>query len=92
MYNMTPSSERLTEKIVPCLNIIFFLSLSYFIFLINNVSILMTGTKFKQGTRCMTKIRNGDFLRYGITETIIYKQPKRMLIHENNLHLSYKTA
>jgi hypothetical protein len=52
----------------------------------------MTGTKFGQGTRGMIKIRNGYFFcDANETEIVFAKQAKRVLIHENNYHLSYKT-
>jgi hypothetical protein len=49
----------------------------------------MTGTKFGQGTRGITKIHNGDY--FGATnaaEIFFAKQAKRVrhLIHENNEH------
>jgi hypothetical protein len=54
----------------------------------------MKGTKFGQGTSGVIKIRNGDY--FGATdaaEIFFVKQAKRVrhVIHENNLHISYKT-
>jgi hypothetical protein len=48
----------------------------------------MTGTKLGQGTRGMTKIRNRD--SFVVTDFFFAKQTKRVLIHENNEHLSDK--
>jgi hypothetical protein len=45
----------------------------------------MTGTKFGQGTRGRSKIRNGDFLGDLVETKIFFAiQTKGVLIHENN--------
>jgi hypothetical protein len=46
---------------------------------------LMTETKFGQGTRVKTEIRNGDFLAIRVKRKYFFtKQAKHVLIYENN--------